>query len=180
MKFRDYTKYEVFEDGRIWTYSHKKFLKPCKMKNGYQTVQLSDNEGNIKRYLVHRVVYESFSGEPIPEGMQVNHISEDKDENFFSNLNLMSSKDNCNWVTRNERLSKVMINNPKLSKSLTNNPKISKSVGAYKNGELVMTFQSTNEAGRNGFNQGHVAACCRNCYMREGNNVYKGYEWRYI
>lgn len=180
MKFRDYTKYEVFDDGRIYSYSRNKFLKPWKMKNGYQTVQLSDNEGNIKRYLVHRVVYESFSGEPIPEGMQVNHISEDKDENFFSNLNLMSSKDNCNWGTRNERLSKVMINNPKLSKSLTNNPKISKYVGAYKNGELVMTFQSTNEAGRNGFNQGHVAACCRNCYMREGNNVYKGYEWRYI
>ena len=27
-KFRDYDKYEVFEDGRIWSYKSKKFLKP--------------------------------------------------------------------------------------------------------------------------------------------------------
>ena len=43
-----------------------------------------------------------------------------------------------------------------------------------------MVFPSIAEAHRQGFNQGHVASCCRNCYLREGNNVYKGYEWRYL
>ena len=43
-----------------------------------------------------------------------------------------------------------------------------------------MTFSSTNDAGRNGFDQGSVSRCCRNCFHREGNNVYKGFEWRYI
>lgn len=56
----------------------------------------------------------------------------------------------------------------------------SKQVGAYKDGNLVMTFNSTMEAGRQGFKQGNVWACCRNCFNRLGNNVYKGYEWRYI
>ena len=170
MKFRDYSKYEVFEDGRIWSYSHKKFLKPKTEKDGYQRVHLSDNEGKLKKYLLHRVVYESVSGEPIPEGMQVNHINEDKTDCSFANLNLLSQKENLNYGSRNARV----------AKSLKNNTKISKRVGAFKDCELVMTFQSTMEAGRNGFDQSAVSACCRNCYNREGNNIYKGYEWKYL
>lgn len=167
--FKDFTKYEVFDDGRIWSYSHKKFLKPFTNKGGYQLVNLTDNYGKIKWYLVHKVVYESVTGEPIPEGMQVNHINEDKMDNRFENLNLKTPKENSNWGTRNSRVSKA-----------NTNGKRSKKVGAFKDGELVMTFPSVNEAGRQGFNQGHISYCCRNCYLREGNNVYRGYEWRYI
>ena len=184
MKFRDYTKYEVFEDGRIWSYWTNKFLKPQTTKDGYQQVCLYDYEGKMKHYLVHRVVWEAVTGSPIPEGYEINHISEVKNENFFENLELVTHKENINFGTRNERasksISKSMTNNKKLSKSLTNNPKISKAVGAFKDGKLVLSFPSTREAQRQGFNQGHVAACCRNCYMREGNNVFKGFEWKYI
>lgn len=169
-KFRDYDNYEIYDDGRIWSYKRNKFLKPQTVKGGYKIVRLFDNEGKPKYYLLHRVVYETFSGEPIPNNLQCNHISEDKTDCSFSNLNLLSPKQNSNYGTRNTRLSKVM----------TNNPKISKAVGAFKDGELIMTFQSTQEARRQGFNRGAVAACCRNCYSREGNNVYKGFEWRYI
>ena len=55
------------------------------------------------------------------------------------------------------------------------NIKLSRRVGAYKNGELIMTFQSTSEAGRNGFSSGHVSACCRG-----ERRVHKGYNWYYI
>ena len=164
MKFRDYTKYEVFEDGRIWSYYTNKFLKPGKKHNGYQVVVLFDNEGKPKTYLVHRVIYESVTRSPIPDGYYINHIDEMKDNNMISNLELVTHKENCNYGTRNKRMAK--------SKS--------KQVGAYRNGELVMTFQSTREAGRQGFNQGSVAACCRNCFNKEGNNIYKGYEWKYL
>ena len=68
-KFRNYENYEIYADGRIWSYKTKRFLKPQTMKNGYQLVHLSDNEGKIKTYYVHRIVYETFSGEPIPKGM---------------------------------------------------------------------------------------------------------------
>ena len=170
MKFRDYSNYEIYEDGRIWSYKSNKFLKPVTKPNGYQKVCLIDNNGNAKHHYIHRVVWESVTGEPIPEGMEINHISEPKDENFFANLELVTHKYNMNYGSRNEIS----------SKALTNNKKISKSVGAFKNNELIMTFPSTREAGRQGFNNGAVAACCRNCYMREGNNVFKGYEWRYI
>lgn len=73
-----------------------------------------------------------------------------------------------------------MTNNQKISKSLTNNPKKSKTVGAFKDGKLVMTFPSTKEAQRQGFNSGNIVSCCRNCFNRPGNNIYKGYEWRYL
>ena len=94
-KFRNYDNYEVFENGKIYSYKTKKFLKPQTQKNGYQVVNLYDNDGKMKKYLVHRIVYEAVSGAPIPEGMQVNHINEDKTDNrFFENLNLMTPKQN--------------------------------------------------------------------------------------
>lgn len=162
--FRNYSKYEIYEDGRIWSYKTNRFLKPATDTSGYQMVVLYNNEGKRKTYQLHRVVYESVTGNPIPDGMQCNHINESKTDNRFSNLNLMTQKENINFGTRTERAAKAL----------------SKQVGAFQNGELVFTFQSTAEAGRNGFNSGNVAACCRNCYLREGNNVYKGYEWKYL
>ena len=169
MKFRDYTKYEVFEDGRIWSYSHKKFLKPSTLPDGYRQVCLTDNEGKKKMYLVHRVIFEAVTGNKIPKCMQCNHINEDKTDNRFCNLNLLTQKDNINFGTRTERARKAMTNG-----------KLSKQVGAFKNGKLVLSFNSTQEAQRQGFNQCAVSMCCRNCYSRPGNNVYKGFQWKFI
>lgn len=169
MKFNDYENYEIYEDGRIWSYKRKKFLKPKLEKDGYQRVGLYDNKWKRKWYFVHRVVYESVSGEQIPKGLDVNHINETKTDNRFSNLNLMTRKENINWGTGIERCAKARING-----------KHSKAVGAFKDGKLVLSFPSTMEAQRQGFNHGNVCSCCRNCYLREGNNIYKGYEWRFI
>ena len=105
--FRDFTKYEVYADGRIWSYKRNKFLKPqTNNKCGYQRVTLVDNEGKKKIYQLHRVVWESVTGEHIPEGYEINHISEDKNDCSFENLELLTHKENCNFGTRNERISK--------------------------------------------------------------------------
>lgn len=167
--FKDFTKYEVYPDGKIWSYSQKKWLKPMTKKDGYQQVCLVDNDGKKKLYLLHRVVWEAVTGSPIPEGYEINHRSEVKTENFVENLQLLTHKQNLNYGTRNSRASKTKTNGVR-----------SKQVGAFKDENLVMTFKSTREAGRQGFDQSAVAACCRNCYSREGNNVYRGFTWRYI
>lgn len=161
--FRDFTKYEVYDDGRVWSYKRNKFLKPKSNGKGYQQVCLTDNDGNAKWYYLHRVVYESVSGAPIPRGYEVNHIDERKDNNMRSNLELVTHKENINFGSRNARVSKA------ISKAL------SKQVGAFKNDELVMTFPSTREAGRQGFHQGSVAACCRG-----ESKTHKGFQWKYI
>ena len=164
-KFRDFEKYEIYEDGRIWSYKTNRFLKPGTDKVGYKLVVLSDNEGNAKTYRLHRVVYEAVSGAPIPECFEVNHIDEDKSNNSFSNLNIMTHKENCNWGTGIERF----------TKALTNKPKISKAVGAFQNGKLVMTFPSTMEAERQGFSQGNIWLCCNG-----KRKTHKGYTWKYL
>ena len=163
-KFRDYTKYEVYEDGKIWSYSRNKFLKPKTNQYGYQQVALSDNEGKIKMYQVHRVVYETFSGEQIPNNLQCNHINEDKTDNRFCNINLLTPKENTNWGSGIEKCRKARING-----------KGSKQVGAFKNNELIFTFPSTAEAGRQGFEQTSVSACCRGKLK-----THKGYTWKYL
>lgn len=157
--FRNYSNYEIYEDGRIWSYKTNKFLKPITLSDGYQLVNLYDNEGNMKKYLVHRVVWEAVTGEQIPSDMQINHRNEIKTDNTISNLELVSPKYNCNFGTRNRRITETK----------------SKQVGAFKNGELVMTFSSTQEAGRNGFDQRHISACCIG-----KRKTHKGFQWKYI
>ena len=159
MKFRDYSNYEIYDGGRIWSYKRSKFLKPSTLPNGYQKVTLTDNEGKGKSYYIHRIVWESVTGIPIPEGMQINHRNEIKTSNFFENLEAVSPKQNSNYGSRNERVAK--------SKS--------KQVGAFKDGKIVMTFSSTIEAGRQGYNHSALSRCCNSKLHH-----YKGYEWRYL
>jgi hypothetical protein len=50
-------------------------------------------------------------------------------------------------------------------------------------GDLVKIWDSTRECGRNGFNQGCIAACCRGGRINKGQwencKTYKGYKWSY-
>lgn len=165
--FRDYKKYEIFDDGRIWSYSHNKWIKPQINQKGYFRVHLSDNNNNIKSYLLHRVVYEACTQQPIPEGFDINHINENKIDNRFENLNLMTHKENINFGTHNERV----------SKGNTNNPIISKQVAQYDlEGNLINVFPSTSEVQRQlGFETSGISRCCNG-----KNKSSYGFIWKYI
>lgn len=149
-------------EGLIWSKKSGRFIG-SKIKTGYYNATLRDDNGRQICGKLHRFIYKAVNG-PIPDDMQVNHIDEDKSNNGIHNLNLMTAKENINWGSHNERMAKTKTNGSK-----------SKPVGAFKDGELVMRFPSTMEAGRNGFNQGNVASCCRG-----ERQSYKGYEWRYL
>lgn len=102
-------KYQVSNFGRVRSlnYNQKgivKELKLVKHSRGYRYVSLR-KDGQTQHYFVHRLVYETFIG-PIPDGMVVNHIDEDKTNNRVDNLNLLSAKENTNWGTAIKRMSK--------------------------------------------------------------------------
>ena len=106
-----------FVNSKGGTRLHKcKVLKPGIGRDGYLNVVLSKDNKHTA-FNVHRLVYETFNGK-IPEGMEINHIDEDKSNNSLENLNLMTHKENINWGTGIERRAKSMINHKRLSKSV--------------------------------------------------------------
>lgn len=84
-----------------------KILKGGKHNGGYLRVTLCKNSV-VYAKSIHRLVAEAFI--PNPENKpQVNHIDEDKTNNTVSNLEWMTSKENINHGTHNERVSKAII-----------------------------------------------------------------------
>ena len=89
---KDIPNYEGFyaasEDGRIWSYSSKKFLKPSTHRDGYLKLTLSKN-GKVTTNQIHRLVAQAFIANPDNLPM-VNHIDGIKDNNNVSNLEWVS------------------------------------------------------------------------------------------
>ena len=77
--------------------------------DGYNIVQLS-KKGNVNCMKVSRLVWSAFNGK-IPEGMQINHNSEIRDDDRLENLSLVTPKENINWGGHNERVLVTKANN---------------------------------------------------------------------
>ena len=108
MRIQGYSNYEIYpETGQVWSYKRNKFIKN-KKGNGYYGCSLTDDNGEIKHWLLHRLIWIAVNG-PIPDGMQVNHIDENKHNNSISNLNLMSNTENQRWGTKSTRVGVSMI-----------------------------------------------------------------------
>jgi hypothetical protein len=164
MKLENFSNYEIYpEEGKIWSYKSKRYVG-AQVTNGYWQVGLYDDNGERHMFQLHRVIWMAVNGD-IPEGLEINHIDENKSNNSISNLNLMTRKENINYGTGIQRSAKKQ----------TNRSDISKQVGAFKDGVLVMVFPSTREAGRNGFKHSAVSNCCNGKLPH-----YKGYQWKYI
>lgn len=97
--------YQVSNLGRVMRVTTGRVLKPLKHIKGYYRVDLSRNSVTSHQS-IHRLVAQAFI--PNPENKpQVNHIDEDKTNNSVDNLEWMTTKENNNHGTRNERLSRT-------------------------------------------------------------------------
>lgn len=165
-----WNEYPCGANSEIYSHLTKKYLKGTVDEDGYIIVRLKCTDGKRRLFKWHRVIWTYFYG-AIPEGYEINHLDENKQNNRLSNLSLTSHVENCNWKSRNERIATKRKNHPLLSKQV---------VAVDKDGVVVMEFPSANEAGRNGFSQSAISACCNNCYLKDGNRFYKGYYWYYL
>ena len=93
----------VISNGRGKYFKKGKILRLETDKDGYKKIQLNKN-GKAKKYLVHRLVAMCFIPNPnnLPE---INHKDENRANNHVSNLEWCNRKYNCNYGTRNEKVS---------------------------------------------------------------------------
>lgn len=163
MKLEGYSGYEIHpETGQIWSYKSNRFIGAFD-KDGYLKCGLLDDTGNHKNWSIHRLIWTAVNG-PIPNGMEINHLDEDKTNNSISNLSLVTHKENTNWGTRNERIIKNRTGKFK-----------PKPVLALKGDKIFMSFQSTREAEKCGYYSGQICISCKGKH-----NTHKGYKWQYL
>ena len=155
--------YKVSNLGRILSLNYNHTGKPGLMtpvedKYGYFRLQLWKN-GEFKTCKVHRLVAETFLENPEnkpcvnhkikgDEGKKINMVIFNEDGTVNkekSTIEWVTYEENNNYGSHNERIAKAL-SKPVLQFSKT--------------GEFIREWESVNECGRNGFNQGHVADCC--------------------
>ena len=161
--------YKVSNLGKILSLNYNgtgkaKLMNPGTDTNGYFYVGLWKN-GKRKTCLVHRLVAFTFLDNPEgkphinhkiegDEGKTMNMVFFNEDgtiDKKRTTIEWVTPKENNDYGTRKERVSKAMTNG-KLSKKV---------LQLSLDGELIREWPSTHECGRNGFNQGEVAKCCR-------------------
>lgn len=182
--------YQVSNFGRIKSLkdnhgnTREKILKLWKEKDGYLQVFLCKN-GKGKTCTVHRLVANAFIENPNNLPM-INHKDENKTNNCVENLEWCDAKYNNNYGTVIQRRVantdyKAIAAKIDYKAKVANTDykaiveKTSKQVYQYSlDLKLIKIWESTAECGRNGYNFGHVASCCRG-----ERKTHKGYIWSY-
>lgn len=127
MRYTKFPNYEFYEDGTIYGYVRKKYLRGNDSHKGYNMVGLNDNNGIKKIYQRHRIIYTIFKGE-IPEGYDVHHINHNKQDNRIDNLEIITHSQHS--IMHNQNMTDSHKNKLRLGKLGSLNPQ-SKKVRLY-------------------------------------------------
>ena len=149
---RDFSNYEISNNGKVKSLIYNKILKPAKCK-GYERVSLL-NKVDKKYYgcYVHILVASIFVNGKNEDKKIVNHLDENKLNNCYTNLE---------WVTHQENIKHSAAIKIDQIDQLT--------------GQILMTFNSIVDAAKhiNG-DRPNIIACCKG----RRPTAY-GYKWKY-
>jgi hypothetical protein len=87
-----YEKYEVWNKGKIKNLKTGRILKPCLNSSNYYMLNLYNING-MKTVYIHKLVSEHFINNP-ENKKYVDHIDNNKSNNFFTNLRWVSQTEN--------------------------------------------------------------------------------------
>ena len=174
--------YRVSNLGRILSLNYNgtgkaKLMTPVENKGGYFQVGFWKN-GEYKMCLVHRLVAQTFLPNPEnkpyinhkierDEGKKINIVIFTEDgtiDKERTTIEWVTPKENNDYGTRNERIAKANTN------GIRSKPVIQLTL----DGEFVREYPSTNECGRNGFDQSNVVNCCNG-----KRKTHKGFRFMY-
>ena len=147
--------YQISNKGRVKSlkWGKERILKPGWNTGGYLKVYLFKNTEAQDR-LVHRLVAEAFIPNPYNKP-QVNHKDENKKNNCVENLEWITCMDNCNYGTRNERISRKIL---QYSKS----------------GEFIREWVGALEVERVlGINNSDIIQCCKGRRKSAGSFIWQ-------
>ncbi len=163
--------YQISDMGRVRSLQESGYrIRKQKINKGYAYVTLYKN-GAKKTFQIHRLVALAFIDNP--EGKpEVNHLDEDKLNNFASNLEWSTSKENANWGTRNTRISEHFKAHPPVL-AIKRRRRILQI--CKETGEVIATHDSITAVVKEfGFHQGNISSCCAG-----KRNEANGYRWQY-
>ena len=152
-------RYDVSNKGNVRSVLFGKLLYKTMTANGYYGVMLY-NENGRKFHKINRLVALAFI--PNPDNLpQVNHKDEIKANNCVWNLEWCSLKYNCQYGTRNKRIS----------------VSLSKKVNQYTIDDiLVKEWNSLAEIGRQtNYSKGNIGLCCQGL-----RKTAYGFKWGYV
>jgi hypothetical protein len=163
--------YEVSTHGRIrrlraarccrWPAGYIK--RPYMHKDGYLRTALTDAEGRLRRFTVHRLVLTTFVGAR-PIGTECNHKNCVKSDNRLENLEWITPKENSRHAKQNGRLRYTPLKGTKNGNAILTDDIVREmrrlyATGRYTTKELGLRFGvAGNTAGRavNGTGWTHI------------------------
>lgn len=155
-KISNFPNYRVSNLGRIHNIKSNRILQPS-LTCGYYKVRLS-NEGFVKDYMVHRLVFEYFHDKEYNTNLVIDHIDGNKLNNNSNNLRLLSREENA-----------------LMAYYTTNTNPATKSVLQFdKNMNFIQEFKSIREAARQlNLDSSTISKVCRDVNKTHGGYIFK-------
>jgi hypothetical protein len=146
--------------------TNERILKQKLSKEGYMHITLKRNKKQ-KTFLVHRLVAEAFleNNRSLPI---VNHIDENKENNFINNLEWCDFSRNALHGSAMEKMIKTRAENEgeKSPKKVIGKP--------FNDSENVIVVEKLNDVKKYGFHPSAVSSCCNGKRLS-----HKGYYWNF-